>query len=43
MDTILGLIVLVLYIAFVVSLAAAVTLLVIKISPSQSAKQQAKS
>ena len=42
MDTILGLLLLVVYIVGVVSLAAAITLAVIKISPSQSSKQQAK-
>jgi hypothetical protein len=43
MDTILGLLLLVIYIVAVVSLAAAVTLAVIRISPSQSARQQPKS
>jgi hypothetical protein len=43
MDTILGLLLLVVYIAAVVSLAAAVTLAVIRISPSQSAREQPKS
>jgi hypothetical protein len=42
MDTILGLLGLAVYIVFVVGLAAAVTMAVIKISPSQSARQQAK-
>ena len=42
MDTVLGLLALAGYIAFVVALAAAVTMLVIKISPAQSAKQKPK-
>ena len=42
MDTILGLLLLVVYIAAVVTLAAAVTLAVIRISPSQSARQPPK-
>jgi hypothetical protein len=43
METILGLIGLAAYIVAVVGLAAAVTLAVIKISPSQSSRQKAKS
>jgi hypothetical protein len=42
MDTILGLLGLAVYIVFVVGLASAVTLAVVRISPSQSAKQQPK-
>jgi hypothetical protein len=43
MDSFLGLLGLLVYIAFVVSLASAVTYAVIKISPSQSAKEASKS
>ena len=43
MNTILGLLGLAVYIVFVVGLASAVTLAVIKISPSQSAKPTPKS
>jgi hypothetical protein len=39
MDTVLGLIGLVVYIAFIVSLAAGVTWIVVKLSPSKSQKQ----
>ena len=39
MDTVLGLILLVIYMAAVISLAAAVTWGVVKISPSKSQKQ----
>ena len=39
MDTVLGLLGLVVYIVVIVGLAAAVTWLVVKISPSKSAKQ----
>ena len=39
MDTVLGLLGLVVYITFIVGLAAGVTWLVVKLSPSQSAKQ----
>ena len=39
MDTVLGLIGLVIYIVFIVSLAAGVTWLVVKLSPSKSQKQ----
>ena len=39
MDTVLGLIGLVIYIAFIVSLAAGVTWIVVKLSPSKSQKQ----
>jgi hypothetical protein len=39
MDTVLGLIGLVIYIVAIVGLAAAVTWLVVKLSPSKSAKQ----
>ena len=39
MDTVLGLIGLVLYIVFIVGLAAGVTWLVVKLSPSKSQKQ----
>ena len=42
MDTILGLIGLVLYITFVLGLSAAVTLAVIKISPTKTAPDSAK-
>jgi hypothetical protein len=42
-DTFLGLIGLAVYITFVVSFAAAVTYAVIRISPSQSAKEASKS
>jgi hypothetical protein len=42
MDTILGLIGLVAYIAFVVGLSAAVTFAVVKISPTKSTPQRAK-
>jgi hypothetical protein len=42
MDTVLGLAALAVYIVFVVALASAVTLLVIKISPAQSARQKPK-
>ena len=41
MDTLLGLIELALYVTGVLALSAAVTFAVIKISPSQSAKEQA--
>jgi hypothetical protein len=40
MDTILGIVGLALYVMAILSLSAAVTFAVIKISPSQSAKQQ---
>ena len=40
MEDILGLLGLVVYIVAILALSAAITLLVIKISPSQSAKQQ---
>jgi len=43
MDTILGLIGLAAYIVGVVALSAAITYTVIKISPSQSSRQKAKS
>jgi len=43
MNTILGLLGLAVYIVFVVGLASAVTLAVIKISPAQSAKPAPKS
>ena len=43
MDTILGLVGLAVYIAFVVAFASAITYAVIKISPSQSAKEASKS
>jgi hypothetical protein len=39
MDTVLGLLGLVVYLGVIVSLAAGVTWLVVKLSPSQSAKQ----
>jgi uncharacterized protein YneF (UPF0154 family) len=39
MDTVLGLIGLVVYIAIIVGLACGVTWIVVKLSPSQSAKQ----
>jgi hypothetical protein len=39
MDTLLGLIGLVVYIAFIVGLAAGVTWIVVKVSPSKSQKQ----
>jgi uncharacterized membrane protein (DUF485 family) len=39
MNTVLGLILLVVYIVVIVGLAAAVTWLVVKISPSKSTKQ----
>ena len=39
MDTVLGLIGLTFYIVFIVGLAAAVTWLVVKLSPSKSQKQ----
>ena len=39
MDTVLGLISLVIYMTLVVSLAASITWLVVKISPSKSQKQ----
>jgi hypothetical protein len=39
MDTVLGLIGLVIYIAVIVSLAAGVTWVVVKLSPSKSQKQ----
>ena len=42
MGTVLGLLALAAYIASVVGLASAVTMLVIKISPSQSARQKPK-
>jgi hypothetical protein len=42
MDTILGLIGLVLYIVFVLGLAAAITLAVIKISPTKTTPDSAK-
>jgi hypothetical protein len=42
-DSFLGLLGLLVYIAFVVALASAVTYAVIKISPSQSAKEASKS
>jgi hypothetical protein len=42
MDAFLGLLGLLVYIAFVVGLASAITYAVIKISPSQSAKQAPK-
>jgi hypothetical protein len=41
MEDLLGLLGLVVYIVAILALSAAITLLVIKISPSQSAKQQA--
>jgi hypothetical protein len=40
MDTILGLLELAVYVAGILALSAAVTFAVIKISPSQSAKEQ---
>ena len=42
MDSILGLLGLVVYIAFVVGLSAAVTLAVVKISPTKSTPQRPK-
>jgi len=42
MEDVLGLILLVLYITAILALSAGVTFLVIKISPSQSAKQAAE-
>ncbi len=39
MDTVLGLLGLVLYIAVIVALACGVTWIVVKLSPSQSAKE----
>jgi hypothetical protein len=42
MDTILGLLGLAVYIVFVVALASAITLAVIRISPSQSARSRPK-
>jgi hypothetical protein len=39
MDTVLGLIGLAIYIVFIVSLAAGVTWIVVKLSPSKSQKQ----
>ena len=41
MEDILGLLGLIVYIVAILALSSAITLLVIKISPSQSAKQQA--
>jgi hypothetical protein len=41
MEDLLGLLLLVVYITAILALSAGVTFLVIKISPSQSAKQQA--
>jgi flagellar basal body-associated protein FliL len=40
MDTVLGLILFVVYIAAILAAAAAITLLVIKLSPSEAAKEQ---
>jgi hypothetical protein len=42
MEDVLGLLLLVLYITAILALSAGVTFLVIKISPSQSAKEQAE-
>jgi hypothetical protein len=39
MDTVIGLLGLVLYIAVIIALASGVTWVVVKLSPSQSAKQ----
>ncbi len=41
MDTVLGLLELALYVCSILALSAAVTFAVVKISPSQSAKQSA--
>ena len=42
MEDVLGLLLLVLYITAILALSAGVTFLVIRISPSQSAKEQAE-